>query len=78
MPDPERKTPQVEPEADPAARLRHRADVQLSVMVPPHARDDLRRHAFEQNTTIRAIVLRALVATGVTALGEDDLVDRRL
>jgi hypothetical protein len=47
-------------------------------MVPPHVRDDVRRQAFEQGTTIRAIILRALVTIGVTKLDEADLVDRRL
>lgn len=53
-------------------------DVQLAVMVPPHARDDVRRRAFEESTTVRSIVLRALVACGVTRLDERDLMDRRL
>jgi hypothetical protein len=60
------------------ARDRRLRDVQLAVMVPPRARDDVRRQAFEQGTTIRAIILRALVTTGVTMLEEGDLVDRRL
>jgi hypothetical protein len=78
MHDPEPKTLHPEPGTKAEARDRRRTDVQLAVMVPPHARDDVRRQAFEQGTTIRAIILRALVATGVTRLDEADLVDRRI
>ncbi len=67
-----------DPRNEKATRAGRAEDVQLAVMVPPHARDDVRRRAFEARTTVRSVVLRALVAYGVTELGEEDLVDRRL
>ena len=64
----EPKTEQLESGSKAEARDRRRTDVRLAVMVPLHARDDVRRQVFKQGTTIRAIILGVLATTGVTRL----------
>jgi hypothetical protein len=77
MYDPDPKTVQLVIRTKAEARDRRWRDVRLAVMVPLHARDNVQRRAFEQGATIRAIILRALVTTGVTRLDRAALVDRR-
>ena len=78
MYDPDPKTVQLVIRTKAEARDRRWRDVRLAVMVPPHARDDVRREAFGQGNTIRAVIRRARATTGATGLSEADLVDRRL
>ena len=76
MYDPDPKTVQLVIRTKAEARDLRWRDVRLAVMVPPHARDNVQRRAFEQGATIR-IILRTMMTTGVTRLDEAALVDRR-
>jgi hypothetical protein len=58
MYDSELKTVQPVIRTKAEARDRRRTDVRLAVVVPPHARDNAQRRAFEQGATILAIILR--------------------
>jgi hypothetical protein len=75
-PEPRTQQPGIEPKAEAGDRCR--TGVPLAAVVPPHARDDVRREAFGQGNTIRAVIRRARAMTGATGLREADLVDRRL
>lgn len=52
-------------------------DVPLSAMVPPEVRQAVRQAAAAQGTTIRTILLQALVVAGIVEVAEDQIIDRR-
>jgi hypothetical protein len=51
--------------------------VQLSVVVPRQVRHALLRHAADQGTTARSIILRLLRDAGIAHVNDADLIDRR-